>query len=322
MAAGGFGMLMDRTSRRDLLRTAAVLAASGPLGAPAQEASASSPRPSVCLFSKPLGNRSAAELPAVLAGLGISAVDLTCRAKGHVLPERVADDLPKAHERLKAAGIAIPMLTTEITEVAKGNAEAILRTAAGLGIRFAKLGYYSYRGSDSITRTLAEVKARLRDLAVLCRECGVTAGFHNHSGRYVGAAMWDVWELIRDLPPEAIGSYFDFGHATVEGGDGGWSIGLELLRPRVVMLSIKDMKWEQAGHDWRPQWGPLGAGMVRWKEALALIAKGGFAGPISLHVEYGHYTDRPDSQGDRDTLANIRRDWTFLQDQLRTAGLK
>src|SRR5438067_7531604 len=41
----------------------------------------------------------------------------------------------------------------------------------------------------------------------------------NHSGNgYVGAAMWDIHEMIRDLDPRHMGVHFDIGHATVESG--------------------------------------------------------------------------------------------------------
>ena len=134
-----------------------------------------------------------------------------------MLPERVADDLPREHELLRSAGVAVPMITTGIVDADKDNAEAIITTAGRLGIRYAKLGYYPYGDLHHIQETLADVKARLRDVAALCRDHGVQAGFHNHAGSTVGAALWDVWELIRDLPADVVGSYFDLRHATVEG---------------------------------------------------------------------------------------------------------
>ncbi|MDL1890906.1 TIM barrel protein [Nitrospirales bacterium NOB] len=169
-------------------------------------------------------------------------MDLTCRPGGHVLPERVTEDLPKAHELLKAAGIRIAMITTAMTDADEAHAEAIVQTAAKLGIRYAKIGYFPYQDLKKIQETLVDARAKLRDLAMLFRQHGLRAGFHNHSGMNVGAAMWDVWHLIRELPPEAIGSYFDLGHATAEGGASGWKIGMHLLMPRIIMLAVKDVR--------------------------------------------------------------------------------
>ncbi|MEP0844707.1 MAG: sugar phosphate isomerase/epimerase [Phycisphaerae bacterium] len=306
-------------NRRDVFKAAgAVLAAGGLAGA--QAAPAGSPRPVVCLFSKPLSGRAFGELPAMLNELGVGAVDLTCRPGGHVLPERVADDLPRAVERLKAAGVAVPMISTAVTDAGKDHAEAIVKTAASLGIRYAKLGYYHYTDRAGVLQALAEVKAKLRDLAALFKSHGVTAGYHNHSGRYVGAPTWDLWQAIADLPPEAIGAYFDLGHATVEGGAGGWQTAIDLLGPRIIMLAIKDMKWVKAGESWKPAWGPLGEGMVPFKAALARMARLRFSGPVSLHVEYGPHGAPAGSPGEKETLTNIRRDWSYLRERLTEAG--
>jgi L-ribulose-5-phosphate 3-epimerase len=329
---------LSALSRRQALRTGAAFMAGGALHTalnarggraaaraetPLPESAAPAPpdrRPRVCLFSKPLQNRDVDGLADVLGELGLDAVDLTCRPAGHVLPERVADDLPRAHERLVQAGIDIAMLTTAITDAGQGHAEDIVRTAAALGIRHAKLGYYPYRDMRAIGPTLADTKARLKDIAALFAQHGVQAGFHNHSGGNVGSAMWDLAQLLDELPP-SIGSYFDLGHATVEGGNSGWRIGLNRLLPRIVMLAVKDAGWERAGDRWRPRWGPLSQGAVRWKEAFADLKQAGFAGPISLHVEYGQHGP-PGSDADRALLTHIRRDLAFLRDQLQAARLQ
>lgn len=305
-------------SRRELIQSAAASLAAAGLHAQTPPPAAS--KPVMCLFSKPLRNRAVKDLPAALNKLEINALDLTCRGGGHVLPERVVDDLPRAHEQLKAAGISIAMLTTEITDAGKGNAEAIVKTAASLGIRCAKLGYYGYGDLDRIPQTLADVKAKLRDIAALFRQHGVRAGYHNHSGTRVGAPLWDLHQLIADLPPDAIGSYFDFGHATVEGGDGAWKVNLGLLLPRIIMVAAKDVRWEKGDRGWRPRWGPLGEGMVRWSEGFDRLRQARFAGPISLHVEYGD-GGAAGSAEDAALLASIGKDWAFLRDRLRAAGL-
>jgi sugar phosphate isomerase/epimerase len=306
-------------SRREVLQATAVLC--GTALAAQQPDSPAPARAVPCLFSKPLHNRKFTELPAVLGELGIDAVDLTCRPGGHVLPERVSEDLPKAHELLKAAGIRIAMITTAMTDADEAHAEAIVQTAAKLGIRYAKIGYLPYRDLKKIQETLADARAKLRDLAMLFRQHGLRAGFHNHSGMNVGAAMWDVWHLIRELPPEAIGSYFDLGHATAEGGASGWKIGMHLLMPRIIMLAVKDVRWEKdERRGWHLRWGPLGEGMVRWQDAFTQLKEAGFAGPVALHQEYSPHGP-PGSEADRQTLEFIRRDWRFLRERLGEADL-
>jgi sugar phosphate isomerase/epimerase len=315
-------------NRRTLLKSAGMFAVPSTMTT-ATEATQRSPsdpgaaqRPTLCLFSKPLQNRSVAEIAALIPELGFTAVDLTCRSGGHVLPDRAADDLPRAQERLAAAGVSIAMITTEIVDARGDHAETILRTAGQLGIRHAKLGYYSYGDLNLLDKTLAEVKSRLRDVAALCREHGVRAGFHNHAGSTVGAAMWDVWELIADLPEEVMGAYFDLRHATVEGGDAAWRINLHRMRPRVVMVAVKDFVWRRSDDGaWKATNVPLGEGMVRSEEALRILQRGGYSGPVSLHMEYGKHGVPAGSPEDRDNLTAIRRDGRTLRDQLQRAGL-
>ncbi len=52
----------------------------------------------------------------MIAESGFRAVDLTVRPDGHVLPERVEDDLPRAVETLRRSGLTVPMITTAITD--------------------------------------------------------------------------------------------------------------------------------------------------------------------------------------------------------------
>jgi sugar phosphate isomerase/epimerase len=134
--------------------------------------------------------------------------------------------------------------------------------------------------------------------------------------------MWDVWHLIRDLDAGAIGSYFDVGHATVEGGYGGWRIGLNLLMPRIIMVAVKDMAYRKhPERGWRPHWGPLGQGMVRFTETFKRLKEQGFAGPVALHKEYGNYAAPIGSKQDQENLAEVRQDIVFMVNVLKKAGL-
>jgi L-ribulose-5-phosphate 3-epimerase len=171
------------------------------------------------------------------------------------------------------------MITTDITSAA--GAGPILKTAAGLGIPFFKPGYWRYNSTDPLVR-IKEVAADIRGIAQLAAEHKITMGLHNHSGTYVGEAVWDTWEMIRDLDPRWTGFYYDPGHATIEGGLGGREITTRLVSPRLKMVSLKDFYWKKA----EPVWCPMGEGVVNWKQVFADFTKAGFAGPLSLHLEY------------------------------------
>jgi len=275
-----------------------------------------------CLFSKPLENRSFAQVADLAGKLGIGGVDLTCRPGGHVLPERVAEDLPRAVEAFRAAGVVVPMITTAITRADEPHAEAVVRTAAGLGIRYLKPGYLDYPDLSRIRRRLAEIRPRLADLAALCAAHGMIAGYHNHSGQRFGAPFWDLAEVLDGLPAEAIGAYFDARHAVVEGGEAGWKMGMHLLARRIVIVGVKDFRWERReGQGWRARDVPLGTGMVDHPQVFRWLSQWGFAGPVSLHVEYTDRAAAIASDADRAGLEAVGRDHATMLSLLGDAGL-
>jgi L-ribulose-5-phosphate 3-epimerase len=271
----------------------------------------------ICLFTDHLDDfgYSYADVARMLKQLRIAGPDLTVRPGGLVLPERVAEDLPKAVAAFRDAGLAVPMISTGLTSANDPAANATLSTAGKLGIRYFKLGYYGYDDVEQWQARLAATRKNLEGLLSLSRRAGLIAGFHNHSGASVGGALWDSWELLSGLAPEAIGFYFDAAQATIEGGNHAWKLGLARLAPRLVMVAIKDFVWEKSGGQWRTRWVPLGQGMVRWTEFFAMLRKIPFDGPISLHIEYDPGGANKMARFEN-SLAAAERDLRFLREQL------
>ena len=244
------------------------------------------------VFTKHLAGPPLEESARRLAEFGIHALDLTVRPKGHVEPARAADDLPALAERLHQQGCRVGMLTTNITDAAEPTTRPILATAAKLGITHAKLGYFDYAGFGTHAKRRAEVRAKVKDIAAMCAELGVTAGFHNHSDAYLGASLWDVEHVINGTNPRAIGSYLDPAHATIEGGSSGWEQGMDLLSDRIVMLAVKDFRWVDGkkryagGRKHSMEWCPLADGNTQWPKVLQDLRRTRFDGPISFHSEY------------------------------------
>lgn len=289
---------MSDWTRRQLL---AGLAAS-PLFASAAPAAKA---PDLCVFTKHFPETPAVELGPVLRDLGIAAVDLTVRPGGHILPENAARDLPRAVEALDKAGVRVSMITTGLTSAEDPAARPTLETAAKLGIGYFKLGYYRYPKTIDLERTRAETAHDLAGLARLAAEVGISGGFHNHSGAYVGSNLWDSWLLLQDTPREAVGFYFDPCHATIEGGKSGWEISFHRVAARLNMVACKDFRWEKGPDGWRDVMCPLGEGMVDYPAFFKLLGATGFAGPISLHVEYELETAK-------ETHAAVARDFARL----------
>src|SRR5687768_12413035 len=105
---------MDSLTRRDVFRAGtgialAAAAAAWPEAAGAvQRPQPGASRREFCFFSKHLAELDWKDLGKAVKDAGFDGVDLTVRTGGHVLPER-ADDLPKAIEAIKAAGVSVPM---------------------------------------------------------------------------------------------------------------------------------------------------------------------------------------------------------------------
>jgi L-ribulose-5-phosphate 3-epimerase len=274
--------------------------------------------PSVCMFSKHLSFLDYKHLGVALKQIGFDGVDLTVRPKGHVLPENVEHDLPLAAEIIRAEGIDLPMITTNLTSPDDPTALPTLRTAADLGIPYYKLGYYYYDDLGRLDVTLAHVKKSVEGLAALGSHVGIQGGFHTHNGRTVGSAMWDNWWIQRDLDLPSMGFYFDPCHATIEGGNWGWKIGFHRLASRINIVSLKDFYWEKRSGKWRVRYCPMGEGMVRFDEFFKMLSLISFHGPISVHLEY-EINGSTESARQNNTLTAIEKDLRFVQDKLTQA---
>ncbi len=258
--------------------------------APLLMAQAPAAKPTLCLFSKHAAKLSHQELGKYAKQVGFEGIDLTVRAAGHVLPEKVTDDLPVAVAILENSGLKVPMITTGLLNPKAPETTATLRKMQELKIPFWKPGYWRYQtakdGSVDLDRKLAEVQNALSGFLALSRLYGTCCGMHNHSGNYVGAPVWDTWQMIQFMDAAHMGYYFDPAHATAEGGAWTWNSSLEIALRRLKMVAVKDFYWEKKNGKWAMKWCPLGQGMVDWPAVLKRMALAKFTGPLTLHVEY------------------------------------
>ena len=241
-----------------------------------------------CVFSKHLQFLSWAEMAAAAKEIGFEGVDLTVRKGGHVKPERVADDLPKAAEAIRAAGMRLTMITTDIADMTTAHAEPVLRAAKKAGVTHYRWDGYKYKEGVGLPEQLKALEPRVKELGAFNKELGMCAMYHTHSGAgRVGASQWDLWLLLKDIDKRYISYNFDVAHATIEGGLGGWVHSTRLALPHMGGLALKDFKWGRGGAGkWRVDWCPIGEGMVQTREFLRMAKAGGFAGPVQVHYEY------------------------------------
>jgi len=260
----------------------------------------------IVVFSKHLAELGWRDLGVAVRQAGFDGVDLTVRPAGHVLPARVTEDLPRAVAAIRDGGSQVAMLTTGLTRPDDPAARATLQAARTVGVPRLKAGYYRYAFAD-VRRELAEATTAFHALVRMAAEAGVVLAYHNHSGDYVGAPVWDALQMIEGQPPTATGIYFDVRHATVEGGLGGWRVAAQMAAPHLRMLAIKDCYWEKGANGrWRVVDCPVGDGMVDWKAFATELRLAKFSGPMSLHVEYDPGGRTPVEKTERMLEAMVR----------------
>lgn len=278
----------------------------------------------ICIFSKQLHWLGYDEMAETAARIGFDGIDLTVRPNGHVLPERVAEDLPKAVAAAQKAGLTVPMITTDITHAPQPYAERVLKTASQQGVKYYRMGWLPYQDSLSIQENLERYKAQFRDLATLNKKYGIHGGYQNHTGTDVGAPVWDLWELLQGLDPQHLGSQYDIKHATAEGGYS-WPLGFKLIHPYIRTIDLKDFMWVKKDGKLEVQSVPLGEGMVDFQRFFSLIKAYKVQGPISLHLEYplggAENGAKKLTIPGGNVIAAMQQDLTTLRGWLKEAGL-
>jgi sugar phosphate isomerase/epimerase len=242
----------------------------------------------VSVFSKHLQFLQGEDLAKATAAIGFDGVDLAVRKGGHVEPETVAKDLPALVAILRKNGLEVPMITTDIADTETPFTEDLLKAASALGIRYYRFGAYKWAADRPYASQLEAMKPKLAKLAALNAKYQTCAMYHTHSGvGVVGASIWDLWYAMKDLDPKLVGMNYDIGHATIEGGFGGWINSFKIAGNYVRGIAVKDFAWEKdpkGGQ--RSQWKPMGEGTVKMPQFLAMVAATDFAGPFQMHFEY------------------------------------
>lgn len=318
---------MNKPTRRKFLQTTTGAIAATALSTPAATNVPHAAAPlKVCVFSKHLHWLGWEAMAQTAVEIGFDGVDLTLRPGGHVLPERAEQDLPKVADIIRRAGLALPMVTAGIVDADTPYAESMLRAISAAGITRYRWGGFKYDDSLPIPAQLDRLRTKTARLAELNRKYKVCAMYHTHSGLEIGAPIWDLWLILKDLDPAYVSVNLDICHATIEGGLGAWLRSTQLVAPITRGIAIKDFRWGQnARGEWVPVKCPLGEGMVNFKRFFALLKEANFSGPVQMHFEYplgGADKGATSLTIDKaEVIAAMKRDLTTLRGWLREAHL-
>jgi sugar phosphate isomerase/epimerase len=310
----------QRVPRRDFLKTMGAVGAllsiaeTGP-SASGQAVQTMSKR-KVSIFSKHLQWLDYQGMANAAAEIGFDGINLSVRPKGHVLPERVEQDLPKAVEAVRKAGLDVPMMVTGINKVSDPCAEQVLKTASALGIRFYRTSYIEYDLTKSIDDNLKTIQSQLKELADMNRHYRIRGSCQNHAGSRFSSALWDLWTVLKKIRSEWLGCEFDIRHAMVEGANS-WPVALRALAPFVNYVDVKDFYWKKIDGKWDMEDCPLGEGMVDLKAFFRLLNELNLITPVDLHFEYdlGLPSDpKQVTPAERDrVIAMMKKDLKYLR---------
>ncbi len=250
-----------------------------------KESDALNNRPTINIFSKHLQFLNYNDMAEAAAEMGFDGLDLTVRPNGHVLPERVVDDLPEAVAAMKKYGINPGMMTTNVWDATNQEEKSVLETASNSGITHYRTGWLKYPEDRTIKESQTIYGQQAKELELLNKDLGLIGCYQNHAGNHVGAPIWDLPTILEATNNEHMGCQYDIRHAVVEGGSS-WELGLRLIRPFIKTIVIKDFKWGMVDGKWKPINTPLGEGMVDFHRYFSLLKKYRINVPISLHLEY------------------------------------
>jgi sugar phosphate isomerase/epimerase len=242
--------------------------------------------PNFHLFSKVLQFLDFAELPDTAAALGFNCLDLTVRPGGHVDPENFERDLPALISAMNDTGLSCEMMVTNIVSTENRRDFDLLALARSLGVKSYRMGGLRYDESIHPAESVEQYGRQMAALAEWNREIGITGMYQNHSGAArFGAAIWDLYLVLKDLDPDYIGCQFDVRHAVTDGGLM-WPDSFRLMKPYIRSLAFKDFKWATVDGEWKMVSTAIGQGMIEFGRYFRMLKDAGMDYPVSLHCEY------------------------------------
>ncbi|NBY03568.1 MAG: sugar phosphate isomerase/epimerase [Planctomycetes bacterium] len=235
-------------------------------------------------FTKTLKELTTSALVEFCKETGVDGLDLAVRPGYPIEPNNVLLELPKFAATMKQNKLDISLVSapTSLIDAESKDAKNLFEACALAGVPMIKIGYFPYKGNFS--DDLKSARKKLEGFSKLAQATKVKAVYHTHSGANIGNNAVSLKELLTDFDPHHVGAFVDTGHLAVNGGP--IKMELEILRPWLSIIAIKDILWEKSNADWAFKVVPAGSGIVRWNDASKGVKDAKFQGTIVLHGEY------------------------------------
>ena len=255
--------------------------------------------PLICLQSACLKAIEYTDLADIARQLGAEGVDLTILPGGHVEPKNSSVDLIRALEVMQGQGLEVPLITTALTSPTDYTARAVLALSGMSGVALFQPGTWAR------SVPLGQVRRDLIGLATISRDYHIIPALLNRPGSAV-QTMTEALSVLQGINPRAAGICFDPAHALMATGN--WETELRMALPKLQGVVLRDVSSAQPD----AKYCPLGQGVLDVAKLFAELAKAGFTGPVSVHVDYVT----------KDTPGAIERDLSVVKKAARVAYTK
>ncbi len=242
------------------------------------------------LFTKVYRGQSIEFLAEQSSRLGFDGIDLLIR-NGHQVEPGSPDGIGSAVRRLEAAGLTVPMATTDFTDPSDPRVEPVFAACAENGIGLIRLGYWGYDPKTGYASALDAARHDLDGLATLAGSTGVRLAVQLHGDTIHGSGSQTA-ALLAGIDPALVGAYPDPGNQVVQDGREEWRFTFDILRPWLCCVGVKNGGWFPAAlaptgqRRWQSDWMGLADGMVPWDDIIAHLVATEFDGPLTFHSHY------------------------------------
>jgi sugar phosphate isomerase/epimerase len=258
-------------------------------------------------FTKTLQNLDLPDVIKFCKDAGLDGADLAVRPGFPITPDNAQRLLPVAVKAFADAGLVIGLVSasTTMNDPESKEAKQVFEATAKAELSAVKLGYFPLR--SPFEENLKSARMRLEGFANLAEKWKVHAYYHTHSGANIGNNAASLRWLLQDFDPHHIGAYLDTGHTVINGGP--IRSELDIAKPWLSMIAIKDMIWEKKDDTWAHRVVPAGEGIQNWKDVGQGLKECKFNGTISLHAEY-------DTKDQEERLKLAKAELAFLKKHL------
>lgn len=268
------------------------------------------------LFTKLFRGMTIDDIATTGHALGFDGIDLLIR-KGHQVEPDHPEQAASAVKTLEAAGLSVPMATTDITDPSQYPTEALFSACADAGIDVIRLGYWKYDPATGYQSILDSARKDLDKLSTVARKTGVKLAVQLHGGTIHGSGAQTA-ALLADHDPQVLGAYPDPGNQVVQDGREDWRFTFDILKPWLCCVGVKNGGWFPAElaasgqRHWTSDWYGLSEGMVPWDEIIPALSDSGYDGLLSFHSHYEVPFEQVKTQ--------TRLDLEFIRRQLEGAA--